>query len=829
MDKGFRYTYSVAAFPRVKYFYQRLKRAIPRWERILDAGGLPKCISQGKVKLGMITSLAQVIGDKVSINLFADSAFLKTSTLELPVHVVGDEGTEKITWSSFSYEKKKSIMPVVTVIVLPSLEEKNVKKLQAKLSGMSTVQLRDIIIYVEESKTNFTYTDLVKVNFQQEDIDLPEGKARDRSRCLNKQIQNVLEEMVVAVLDMMAAYNKVFIPKKCEDPEESLQDAVHLKLLKSLHDPFVVKDLSPDNISDEAERKPTEKELNRIAGAIGKNWEKLGLPLGIAEAKMSEIKLSHQSEASKVYHMLLTWQKKDRATLNYLLQLLEAVSFAVTVDMEIIQRLREESPAPTADSERDAAFHRKLMEFVAKKTKCVACDTLSKKYGISTNLINEFLNEDFFGYEKKVAEMMASMSLPCWPRDKSDNGVSTCRSFAHRCGLSMTKITHDTEEYIKTKSEILMLVKKLQFELFGLLEQTDVAIETQISDVPKLPLEFQHGLLEIPEVYGCGTLWGELELHLTEDLSLKSKDKVKELMTHHKYTCGYSTLLIKPPNLQTGDWIEQGSGIRATKLRPDSDGKYNYGSIGCFVRVKSNIVYERGASNVAQDKGKLHCITCAHCVQNCENHIEVYVGKEIKPLGVKSFEEFNNEVMDVATVKIHEQKIKCCETSMQESCEDSLFRHKWTFNHEAILRKTVFKYGSATGLTRGICMCNDYKTKGMMEHWNRNSNTNFDGDFNILIAQNADVQPGTHVEGTTAAAENQQMQVDEEKVFSENGDSGSVVCDDNTDTGDVIVMALLSGDIRSKEGKFLYSYSSNIQKVIEVLQQKYNCLIEPAT
>ena len=157
--------------------------------------------------------------------------------------------------------------------------------------------------------------------------------------------------------------------------------------------------------------------------------------------------------------------------------------------------MQEELAASSSYSEKDVIFHRKLVEFVTKKTKCEICDLLSKKYGLSANQVNEFLNDGFFGYEKKVADIMKTMSLPSWPRDKPDDAVDTCRKFAHICCNSLSSIIHETESFIKTKREYFTIVKKLQFELFGLLQLTDVAIETHIPDIPKLSSELQHALL----------------------------------------------------------------------------------------------------------------------------------------------------------------------------------------------------------------------------------------------------------------------------------------------------------------------------------------------
>jgi hypothetical protein len=69
------------------------------------------------------------------------------------------------------------------------------------------------------------------------------------------------------------------------------------------------------------------------------------------------------------------------------------------------------------------------------------------------------------------------------------------------------------------------------------------------------------------------------------------------------------------------------------------------------------------------------------------------------------------------------------------------------------------------------------------------------------------------------------------RKFSEEGDSGSVIFDDDIDDdmgGDVVVLGLLYGGITEKaSGKFLYSYASHIMKLKELLEQENDILIEP--
>lgn len=91
-----------------------------------DAGGLPDCISQGKSKLKNIISAVNQVDDKVRVNVFADSSFLETrmSELTLQCNMKVSGKTAMINWKDFIKKERKDYEPVITVIVLPSQEEK---------------------------------------------------------------------------------------------------------------------------------------------------------------------------------------------------------------------------------------------------------------------------------------------------------------------------------------------------------------------------------------------------------------------------------------------------------------------------------------------------------------------------------------------------------------------------------------------------------------------------------------------------------------------------------------------------------------------------------
>ena len=62
------------------------------------------------------------------------------------------------------------------------------------------------------------------------------------------------------------------------------------------------------------ESKPSDLELNDLAGKIGTKWQKLGLGLGISQKVLDEIKTNGED---RPYEMLLRWRDTTASTTLY--------------------------------------------------------------------------------------------------------------------------------------------------------------------------------------------------------------------------------------------------------------------------------------------------------------------------------------------------------------------------------------------------------------------------------------------------------------------------------------------------------------------------------
>ncbi|XP_045203497.2 uncharacterized protein LOC123556657 isoform X2 [Mercenaria mercenaria] len=88
----------------------------------------------------------------------------------------------------------------------------------------------------------------------------------------------------------------------------------------------------------------TEKQLSQLAGlAIGKNWQLLGIELGVTQVEIDHIEEENSSIALRVYKMLHKWKARSasKATLNVLAQKMKYCK-AVNIDWDEVRNIKDE-------------------------------------------------------------------------------------------------------------------------------------------------------------------------------------------------------------------------------------------------------------------------------------------------------------------------------------------------------------------------------------------------------------------------------------------------------------------------------------------------------
>lgn len=266
----------------------------------------------------------------------------------------------------------------------------------------------------------------------------------------------------------------------------------------------------------------------------------------------------------------------------------------------------------------------------------------------------------------------------------------------------------------------------------------------------------------IPEIYGCGTIWGELVLHLTQPLTRSTENEVKIRLMQHQYHNNFSCQIVVPCQEQAGGClIQNGTSVRAKKLTAGPEGtiysrtggdvlktdkrlessttasntedhSYKYGTLGCFVKIKQIKTNETSGPKTVQSE-KIHAVTCAHCLNDCDTNVDVLTNtcNEYQELGEKRHDIYEPEALDVATVEVNIPD-KTFDVALKNL--DS-FPSRWSFYTQNPEGMTVYKHGSVSQLTKGICASVDYQTQKINEINNKlKRQASFKPLYNILIS-----------------------------------------------------------------------------------------------
>ena len=206
----------------------------------------------------------------------------------------------------------------------------------------------------------------------------------------------------------------------------------------------------------------------------------------------------------------------------------------------------------------------------------------------------------------------------------------------------------------------------------------------------------------LDHVYGCGTVYGQFEIHLTQkDKGIE--DVIRKVLQDHKYYEPYAVKVLEKIPIKFADMQhEHGKEI----FIPDGN-RRRRGTLGGFVED--------------EEKKELFAVTCAHVVRpgNHAGDLDVFVDERQQPrrLGV-STEELAlctggaEIIIDMAAVKIVDEIRNQCIRFLKD--EDGINRHTELvdyFELNEYLGKDVYKYGAATRLTQGIICSVDYDQK----------------------------------------------------------------------------------------------------------------------
>ncbi|XP_053390095.1 uncharacterized protein LOC128553016 [Mercenaria mercenaria] len=427
-----------------------------------------------------------------------------------------------------------------------------------------------------------------------------------------------------------------------------------------------------------------------------------------------------------------------------------------------------------------------LLHSLCRVIKCTLVKPLAKKIGLKTWICNGLLHE--IQFEEALAEAVSKntrhlkklASSTYKARRDGIRYTRKCNKFELICfplQTEMKPVVERAEKKLLSMQRTSKVIRRMAFETYGYLRQTNIDSPEQTIHQPvKLPDVLRKDLLHIPGVYGLGTIYGELEIHLdketvktstdsssgTDELQSKSKNdadaKHQELQSKSKNDADAKHQELQSKSKDDADAKQQ---ELHSKSKDDADEKHQTSSekldIKQSIRLKSEIAktlqkhqyrgrysvkyvqnkpgevaanYEPGDKLMHQGRkgfgtlggfifskdGKLHGLTCGHIVGD---DMDIYIDKTIRELlscCSKVVNHGNGELkyIDIAALEIHPSLQSECKRSLERS-SDRITKVKQAEDHpEKMIGNTVYKYGAATGRTTGFIVSIDYRVLGMV-------------------------------------------------------------------------------------------------------------------
>lgn len=296
---------------------------------------------------------------------------------------------------------------------------------------------------------------------------------------------------------------------------------------------------------------------------------------------------------------------------------------------------------------------------------------------------------------------------------------------------------------------------------------------TDLPNIPKIPQTLRREILGLDGVYGIGTIYGVVVVHLQKDSDEdKVKEKIKEVMKQNRFSHPYHTGIV----IEEAVYLAIKHGDQVKLSDPPAEQKIIMpGTLGCFLE---------------DNEGNLWAFTGAHVVRAIDNseHNVLYNGAEeqhdtfarsnpdlIYPPGDQP------DLIDIAAVKVTKELTPRCTKRLKD--DDGTERNWKLFagNREAIRYREIYKYGATTSLTKGFIASVDYSLSDPR-----------DNNRQLYLIDSADTQE------------------DGALSYAMLGDSGAVNClsDINNTTPIVAVSMICKGGLRvsNHDGTFCLTF-----------------------
>ncbi|XP_053401067.1 uncharacterized protein LOC128557583 [Mercenaria mercenaria] len=442
-----------------------------------------------------------------------------------------------------------------------------------------------------------------------------------------------------------------------------------------------------------------------------------------------------------------------------------------------------------------------LLDNLTRVIRCAILDPLSSKYNISQDACNRLAQEMNLEDElrksisKNTRYHLSKLEQHCRDMVKATEEKNKWYKFPGRNFMFIVYPLRDDirksvllfEESLSSVQRSATVMKKMMFEIDGYIRQSIVEPENIKRGEKKATISetLRQKLLKIDGVFGVGTLYGGLEIHI--DKKQRSLNEVQnditELLEQSKMHRPYRLreVVNKPAEL-VGWQCENGSNIESPS---PNNGRLRKGTLGGFANSNDNQIYG---------------LTCAHVVQGNENEHNVFItnGSLERHLFAKSkpemtirFGRSQHTYIDFAAVKVIDDVRHKCIPFLKD--DDGIERRPTLTNEtpDDLVGLSVYKYGATTQLTSGVVCSVDYSV--------------FDApdakDYIVVI----DTPPGS-----------------ENGFYARKGDSGSINCMTDLENDDIKIEAvsmLSHGDFKLEGLDDSLCLSFLLRKGIEKLRE----------
>ncbi|XP_045193877.2 uncharacterized protein LOC123549671 isoform X1 [Mercenaria mercenaria] len=383
-----------------------------------------------------------------------------------------------------------------------------------------------------------------------------------------------------------------------------------------------------------------------------------------------------------------------------------------------------------------ASYFDVILQTLCHRILCAAVPLMAAKHSLPDSICHELLEEikletdlqtsissDTIHHLKRLEGNVQNLEKKAKGGETSDSVNTQFYNFdfiVYKLQKDMFQVVTSAEKKLSAMNRLTAVIRKMIFEIRGYLKQTTVSVEVAESGQRELTLEditdkMRTEIMSTGGIYGMGTLYGQLEIHLKmnlEEAKIKEvKDSIAQLIKDHRFPHPYiiKTVNSEPQKLARS-FVEQGD--KTSSPFPDKNTQWCDGTLGCFIKCSEGVIY---------------FVTCAHVVDpHGKKEHEVYIQKQTSNslFGMSSTRMiiYGNEtelhLTDFAAVRVLPKHLDMCSFHFKDDYGNNKNARLVHESSSELVGSFVFKYGASTGCTKGIIASNSYIFQGQssVEH-----------------------------------------------------------------------------------------------------------------